>query len=93
MDKFIDVCGIPYKYEEFDSSDRTDNSIGRSDPKMALIRICKDCSEETKQSTIIHEWLHAILDCHGLQNHANDEILVSTLETELYRNGFRIQFK
>lgn len=92
-DIFVDVCGIPFKVVEVDSSDRTDGSMGRSDSKMAVITINRDMPKEVKQSTLIHEWLHAVLDCSGLGEISTDEKLVCALQNELFRAGFRVPEK
>lgn len=90
-DFFINVCGVPFRYIEQVSTDRVDGFMGRSDSKMALITINADMTKEMKQSTLIHEWIHATLDLQGLGDLSNNEHLVSVLGNELYRQGFRIK--
>lgn len=92
-DYFVDVCGIPFKYVEVDSSDRSDGSMGRSDSKMAVITINRDMPKEVKQSTLVHEWLHAVLDCSGLGELSANEQLICALQNELFRAGFRVPAK
>ena len=87
----VDVCGIPFKIIEIESNCRTDMSMGRSDSKTATITINKDMPQEVKESTLIHEWLHSVLDCTGFGEYSNDEKLVSALQNELYRAGFRVK--
>lgn len=88
---YIDVCGVPFLYSEFEPNSRADNSMGRSDSSMAVINVNAQMSKEMKESVIIHEWLHSVLDCCGLGDYSNDETLVSALQNELYRAGFRVK--
>jgi len=88
---FVDVCGIPYQVVEVDSNCRTDMSMGRSDSKTATITINKDMPKEVKESILIHEWIHSVLDCTGFTEYTNDERLVCALQNELYRAGFRVK--
>ena len=90
-DFYVDVCGIPFKVVEVDSNSRADMSMGRSDCKTATITLNRDMPKEVKQSTLIHEWIHAVLDCAGFGEYSNDEKLVCALQNELYRAGFRIK--
>lgn len=87
----VDVCGIPFRVIEVDSNSRTDMSMGRSDSKTAVITINRDMSKEVKDSILIHEWIHAVLDYAGMGEYSNDEKLVCALQNELYRTGFRIK--
>ena len=89
MNKFIDVCGVPFLYKEFEPNSRSDNSMGRSDSAQAIIHINKDMPKEMKETVIIHEWLHAVFDCNGFGELSSNEVLVSMLQNELYRAGFR----
>ena len=90
-DFFVNVCGVPFRYIEQVSTDRQDNFMGRSDSKMAYITINADMPKPQKDSTLIHEWIHATLDLQGMGDLSNNEQLVSVLANELYRAGFRIQ--
>ena len=90
-DFFINVCGVPFRYIEQTSTDRVDSFMGRSDSKMSYITINADMTKEMKESTLIHEWLHATLDLQGMGELSNNEQLVSILANELYRQGFRIK--
>ncbi len=89
--KFVDVCGVPFEVVEVDSCCRNDNSMGRSDSKMCVININRDMPKEMKESTLIHEWIHGVLDCGGLGDISNNETLVCLLQNELYRAGFRVK--
>lgn len=90
-DFYINVCGVPFKYIEQVSTDRVDGFMGRSDSKMACITINADMTKEIKESTLIHEWLHATLDLQGMGDLSNNEQLISVLANELYRAGFKIR--
>ena len=61
------------------------------DQLMALITLNKEMPKEVKETTLIHEWLHAVLDCIGCGDYTNDEKLVCGLQNELYRAGFRVK--
>ena len=87
---FVDVCGVPFKVIEVESPDRFDTSMGRSDTKLALITLNSAMSKQMKESVLVHEWIHAVLDCIGLGELTNNETLVSGLQNELYRAGFRV---
>lgn len=89
-EEYIDVCGVPFLYKEIESNGRGDVSMGRSDSKMAVITINQEMPKEMKESVLIHEWIHAVLDCAGMGDCSSDEKLVSVLQNELYRAGFRI---
>ena len=91
MNYFVDVCGVPFKVVEVDSNSRTDMSMGRSDSKTATITINRDMPKEQKETTLVHEWIHSVLDCTGFGEYSNDERLVCALQNELYRAGFRIK--
>lgn len=88
---YVDVCGIPFLCKEVESNSRTDVSMGRSDSKMAVITINQEMPKEMKESVLIHEWIHAVLDCAGMGDYSNDEKLISVLQNELYRAGFRVK--
>lgn len=90
-DFYVDVCGIPFKVVEVDSNSRTDMSMGRSDSKTAVITINRDMPKAQKETTLVHEWIHSVLDCTGFSDYTNDERLVCALQNELYRAGFRVK--
>ena len=83
----IIICGLPFKIIYRDRNSRSDLSMGRCDSKDLTIHIDKDMPDAQKQATLVHEWLHAVLDINGIEA---SEILVSVLGTELYRSGFRV---
>ena len=87
----VDVCGIPFNVKEVPSNSRIDVTMGRSDSKLCEITINADMPDEMKESVLIHEWLHAVLDCSGMGEFSENEILVSCLQNELYRAGFRLK--
>lgn len=76
----INICGIPHKVIEVeDDFDNYVSHFGQVDYKSAVIKICKDMSQEVKQTTLIHEILHAILVHIGEDEKAQDEKFVQTL--------------
>lgn len=86
----VDVCGLPFELKEVEDSSRTDMNMGLSDTKSMKITINKSMPSEMKEQVLIHEWLHCVLDNYSFDE-TNDEKLVQTLASELYRNGFRIK--
>ena len=88
----IDICGINYSIEYLEPNSREDTFMGRTDPQRAIITINKTMSGDVKNQCLIHEWLHAVLGNYCLEEN-NNEILVQTLASELYRNGFKIKLK
>ena len=91
MKTFIDVCGVSFNLREVESNSRGDGSMGRCDIKMAEISISKDMPDEIKDQTLVHEWLHGVLETNGLPEQSGNEVLVCVLAAELYRKGFRIK--
>lgn len=89
----IDVCGITFEVKEVESNSRFDTAMGRSDSKLGVITISKEMPKDMKDSVLIHEWIHSVLDCGGLGDITNNETLVCLLQNELYRAGFRIKEK
>ena len=83
------ICGIAYDVKELDPNSRTDTFMGRSDIVKGEITINKTMSKQQKEQTLIHEWIHCVLDNYCLEE-GNNEHLVQTLASELYRNGFKV---
>ena len=90
---YIDVCGVPFNLREVESNGRGDGSMGRSDIKMAEITLNKEMPAAVKDQTLIHEWLHGVLETNGLPEQSGNETLVCVLAAELYRNGFRVKIE
>ena len=90
---YVDVCGIPFELKEIESNGRDDGAMGRCDAKMGVISINKEQPVAIKECTLIHEWLHGVLDNNGLPEQSGNETLICVLAAELYRNGFRIKQK
>ena len=88
---YIDVCGVPFELKEVESNGRNDGSMGRCDAKMAEITLNKEMPEGMKEQTLVHEWLHGVLETNGLPEQSGKETLVCVLSAELYRNGFRVK--
>ena len=86
----IDVGGQTWRLETFESQSRQDGAMGRSDSKMGVIRICRDIQGDVKDVTIIHEWLHGLLDVYGLEH---PEALVSVIANELFRTGYLLSIQ
>lgn len=87
--KKINICGIEYTINFIEPNSRNDTFMGRSDPQKALITINSTMAEDVQKQTLIHEWLHAVLMNYSLTENDN-EILVQTIASELFRNGFSV---
>ena len=88
--KKINICGIEYAVHYIEPNSREDSFMGRSDPQKALITINNTMAEDVQKQTLIHEWLHAVLMNYSLSENDN-EILVQTIASELFRSGFEIK--
>lgn len=86
-DKKINICGIEYTVNYIEPNSREDTFMGRTDPQKALITINKNMNEKVQDQVLVHEWLHAVLQNYCLED---NEILVQTLASELFRNGFNV---
>lgn len=84
------ICGLPFEIKEIEPSSRSDMNLGMSDSKSMLITIKKDMPNEMKELTLIHEYIHMVLDNYAMEE-TNNEQLVQTLASELYRTGFRVK--
>jgi hypothetical protein len=84
----IDVCGKPFNVVYREPIGRTDDNCGESDCKAAVITLDKTMPALMRDSTLIHEWLHAVLTSNAIEH---PETLVAVLENELYRAGFRVK--
>lgn len=85
----INICGIEYTVKYIEPNSREDVFMGRSDPQQALITINSSMSEEVQKQSLVHEWLHMVLNNYCLEE-TNNEQLVQTLASELYRCGFEV---
>lgn len=84
------ICGIPFEIIVVETTLCGTERFGECDVMAATIKINSHCSQQQKESTLIHEWLHAIAGCNGT---SNNEDIVSVLANELYRNGFRVKIE
>jgi hypothetical protein len=62
----INIFGINYIIEYYGKDIQHDGSLGASNSRLGLIRICKDMPEDVQKSTILHEVLHQISEKNGL---------------------------
>ena len=81
------ICGIPFNVIERDSFE-DDCIMGECDIIQSSLFVYKKMPKETKDATLVHEWIHAVLQHSGIKH---KEILVSVLANELYREGFRVR--
>lgn len=81
----IDVGGQEWTIESFDPASRNETAMGRCDSKLGTISLSSDMPPEIRRATLIHEWLHGVLDVYGVEQ---TEGLVSVIASELHRQGF-----
>lgn len=84
------ICGIPFDILIVETVLCGTERFGNCDVMAATISINKHCSTEQRESTLIHEWLHAVAGCNGT---TNSEDIISVFANELYRNGFRVKIE
>lgn len=82
------ICGIPFAIIYVDSALTGNDRFGECDVMAATIKINKRCSQEQKDATLIHEWVHGVAGCNGT---SQNEDIIGVVATELYRQGFRVK--
>lgn len=85
-----DVCGIPFTIEKVEPNALSNGNVGLSEFSRETISIDSTLSPEMQESTLIHEWIHMVLVSASFLKEYENENLVSTLQNELYRAGFRV---
>ena len=89
----MDIAGINFTVKEIEKPDWIEGRfMGMMNFEEKGIYINKDMCEEQKESTKLHEYIHAVLDSYGFPDESENEALVSMLQNELYRAGFRIPY-
>lgn len=83
----LTICGIPFEVAEQDKFD-DDCTMGLCDISQSKLFISSGMPQATKDATLVHEWIHAVLQHSGIDH---EEVLVSVLANELYREGFRVK--
>lgn len=83
----IEVAGQQWDFVRFESHTRDDNAMGRCDTKLGKIYIAEEIEGDLYHATVIHEWLHGVLDVYGIEH---DERVVNVLAAELFRKGFKV---
>ena len=82
------ICGIPFEIIERPRNARDDDNMGKCDIIESKIFINADMPNETKDATLVHEWIRGVLSHSGIEH---DEVTVSVLANELYREGYRVK--
>lgn len=82
------ICGIPFDVIELDEFVGTDDLMGLCDIVKSRLTIYANMPQATKDATLVHEWIHAVLQHSGIEH---EEVLASVLANELYREGFRVK--
>jgi hypothetical protein len=89
--KTCDVCGLDFEIIEHAPNNLGTIGIANIKFEQNLITIDSTLPEKMKDSCLIHEWIHGVLDMNGY--HDQDENMVSALQNALYRAGFRVPVK
>ena len=85
------ICGIPFTVIEQEAQFGTETQrFGECDVMSATIKLNSKCSQEQKDATLVHEWIHAVAGCNGT---SQNEDIISVIATELYRQGFRVKIE
>ncbi len=85
------IAGIEFSTKEIEKPDFIEGGfMGMVKLETCEILINKDMCEAQKESTKIHEVIHAILDSYGFTEESGNENLVCCLQNELYNMGFRV---
>lgn len=84
----IDVSGIPFTTVERNPEQMSalDGEYGACSPIKSIIYLNGNMPEETREQTLVHEWIHGVLQLMGIDH---SEAVASVLSSELYRLGFR----
>ena len=85
------ICGVKFNVVLQDNPPNKLNSgdlyMGRCETSKATITLDKGLSDDMLKQTLIHEYLHAVLDIYGIEH---NEPIIHVLSNELFRNGFRV---
>ena len=92
MNKYANICGIPYKIIECEEN-FSDGHCGLIDYRKQLIKINKDMAKEYKEQTLMHEMIHGIFTCIGRNDLAEDEVLVQSLANGIYTSSFKLKLE
>jgi len=84
----IKILGIEYTIIERQPFHTEDHDMGISDSIRNEIIIRWGMNQDTKESTILHEVIHALSDKMGL---GLEENIVNCLESGLYSVGYRLK--
>lgn len=86
----IKICGVPFVIKQEKTDTFNVGTLGEISLKECEIRIKEELSKELKDSVLVHEYLHGILDMNGYHNESSNEQLINCLRNELYLAGFRV---
>lgn len=86
----VKICGVPHEVVEVKDEFDSDCHFGQIDYRECLIKVNKDMPDEMKQSTIVHEMMHGILNHCGYEDLANDEKFVRVLGNAI-NESFRVK--
>jgi len=82
------ICGIPFEIVMRERTLPVDDNYGLMSGKEARIYLDSKIPKPMRDATLVHEWMHAVFECNGIQH---EEVQVAVMATELYRNGFRVK--
>lgn len=84
------ICGVPHEVVEVKDEFDSDCHFGQIEYSKCLIKVNKEMPDEMKQSTIVHEMMHGILNHLGYEDLANDEKFVRVLGNAI-NESFRVK--
>ena len=85
MKEEISILGKIYKIKYVKNINNDPDQFGEIDYLKQVIKIRKDCSPEYRESTLLHEVIHGILEQLGFDGENKNEHLICSLETGLYQ--------
>lgn len=86
----VNICGIPHKVKEVDSTLGNDGGCGVINFLKAEIEINSAQAPECKKETLIHEMVHGMLSHIGRDDLSENETFVQSLANAIYQ-GFEIK--
>lgn len=84
------ISGVPFSLRRVPASTFNAGCLGTSCLVESEIQMKDSLTKEQFDSTLIHEWLHMVLDSNSFLTESTNEQLISCLQNNLYQAGFRV---
>lgn len=81
----ISVAGMTYTIVYGDKMIQNEDKCGECHNQTGSIRIAVGMGEDMTVNTVIHEVLHAIYHCYGIEDKDEEERVVNTMATGLFQ--------